>query len=57
MILGAPNVVRGGSHNGALNAAEAIGAGLCTVLTSDTTIPRHCTQPSNSLLPVQAIFP
>ncbi|WP_457301263.1 alpha-D-ribose 1-methylphosphonate 5-triphosphate diphosphatase [Phyllobacterium sp. P5_D12] len=39
VILGAPNVVRGGSHNGALNAAEAIRAGLCTVLTSDYHYP------------------
>ncbi len=39
VILGAPNVVRGGSHNGALNATEAIRAGLCTVLTSDYHYP------------------
>ncbi|TIP08930.1 MAG: alpha-D-ribose 1-methylphosphonate 5-triphosphate diphosphatase [Mesorhizobium sp.] len=39
VILGAPNVVRGGSHNGALNAREAIRAGLCTVLTSDYHYP------------------
>lgn len=39
VILGAPNVVRGGSHNGALNAAEAIAAGRCTVLTSDYHYP------------------
>lgn len=39
VILGAPNVVRGGSHNGALNATDAIRAGLCTVLTSDYHYP------------------
>ncbi len=39
VILGAPNVVRGGSHNGALNAADAIRAGHCTVLTSDYHYP------------------
>lgn len=39
VILGAPNVVRGGSHNGALNATEAVRAGLCTVLTSDYHYP------------------
>ncbi|MDB5524725.1 MAG: amidohydrolase family protein [Rhizobium sp.] len=39
VILGAPNVVRGGSHNGALNAADAIRDGLCTVLTSDYHYP------------------
>ncbi len=39
VILGAPNVVRGGSHNGALSASEAIAAGRCTVLTSDYHYP------------------
>lgn len=39
VILGAPNVVRGGSHNGALDAAEAVRAGLCTCLTSDYHYP------------------
>ena len=38
-ILGAPNVVRGGSHNGAMNAAPAVAAGLCSVLTSDYYYP------------------
>ncbi|HVK92326.1 MAG TPA: alpha-D-ribose 1-methylphosphonate 5-triphosphate diphosphatase, partial [Mycoplana sp.] len=33
VVLGAPNVVRGGSHNGALDATEAVRAGNCTVLT------------------------
>lgn len=39
VILGAPNVVRGGSHNGALDATQAIRQGLCTVLTSDYHYP------------------
>ncbi|MET2831009.1 alpha-D-ribose 1-methylphosphonate 5-triphosphate diphosphatase [Mesorhizobium shangrilense] len=39
VILGAPNVVRGGSHNGALDATDAVRAGLCTVLTSDYHYP------------------
>jgi len=39
VILGAPNVVRGGSHNGALDATHAIRQGLCTVLTSDYYYP------------------
>ncbi|MCK0208911.1 alpha-D-ribose 1-methylphosphonate 5-triphosphate diphosphatase [Starkeya koreensis] len=39
IILGAPNVVRGGSHNGALDAAQAIREGRCTVLTSDYHYP------------------
>ncbi|HEV7434841.1 MAG TPA: alpha-D-ribose 1-methylphosphonate 5-triphosphate diphosphatase [Pseudorhizobium sp.] len=39
VILGAPNVVRGGSHNGALDATQAVRDGLCTVLTSDYHYP------------------
>jgi alpha-D-ribose 1-methylphosphonate 5-triphosphate diphosphatase len=39
VILGAPNVVRGGSHNGALDATQAVRQGLCTVLTSDYHYP------------------
>ncbi|PJK30948.1 alpha-D-ribose 1-methylphosphonate 5-triphosphate diphosphatase [Minwuia thermotolerans] len=38
-VLGAPNVLRGGSHTGALDAAEAVAEGLCTVLTSDYFYP------------------
>ena len=38
-ILGAPNVVRGGSHNGAINAADAVESGLCSVLASDYYYP------------------
>lgn len=39
VILGAPNVVRGGSHNGALDATTAVRDGLCTVLASDYHYP------------------
>lgn len=39
IVLGAPNVLRGGSHNGALNAAEAVAGGYCTVLASDYYYP------------------
>lgn len=39
VILGAPNVLRGGSHNGNLGAADAVGRGLCTVLTTDYYYP------------------
>lgn len=39
IILGAPNVVRGGSHNNALDAASAVADGLCTVLASDYYYP------------------
>ena len=38
-IFGAPNVVRGGSHNGALRAADMVSRGLCSVLTSDYYYP------------------
>lgn len=39
VILGAPNVLRGGSHDGRLNARDAIGEGLCTALASDYYYP------------------
>lgn len=39
VILGAPNVVRGGSHTGAVTASEMIAAGLCSVLASDYYYP------------------
>lgn len=39
VVFGAPNVVRGGSHTNAVNAAEMIGAGLCDVLASDYYYP------------------
>ncbi|MEL6374901.1 MAG: alpha-D-ribose 1-methylphosphonate 5-triphosphate diphosphatase [Pseudomonadota bacterium] len=38
-VLGGPNVVRGGSHTGALGAQDAIAKGLCTVLASDYYYP------------------
>ncbi len=39
VILGAPNVVRGGSHIGALDATTAINSSLCNVLASDYYYP------------------
>ena len=39
IVLGAPNVVRGGSHNGALDATSAVLAGRCTILASDYYYP------------------
>ncbi len=39
VILGAPNVVRGGSHTGAVDAGHAVRSGLCTVLASDYHYP------------------
>jgi alpha-D-ribose 1-methylphosphonate 5-triphosphate diphosphatase len=35
VVMGAPNVLRGGSHSGNVAAAELVGAGLCTSLASD----------------------
>jgi alpha-D-ribose 1-methylphosphonate 5-triphosphate diphosphatase len=39
IVLGAPNVVRGGSHTGWIDAAEMIGRGFCSVLASDYYYP------------------
>ncbi len=39
VVMGAPNVLRGGSHTGAMSAEETIGEGLCTVLASDYYYP------------------
>lgn len=39
IVLGAPNVVRGGSHIGWIDAAEMIARGCCTILASDYYYP------------------
>lgn len=39
IVMGAPNVVRGSSHNGNLSAIEAVAMGLCDVLASDYHYP------------------
>jgi len=39
VVLGGPNVIRGGSHTGALTAQDAIGDRLCSVLASDYYYP------------------
>lgn len=39
VVLGAPNVVRGGTQNNAIDAEPAIAEGLCTVLASDYYYP------------------
>lgn len=39
VVLGAPNVVRGGSHIGWINAADMISRGFCTILASDYYYP------------------
>jgi alpha-D-ribose 1-methylphosphonate 5-triphosphate diphosphatase len=39
IVLGAPNVVRGGSHIGWVNAKDMIARGLCSILASDYYYP------------------
>ena len=39
VVMGAPNVIRGGSHTGAMSAEDAVRDGLCTVLASDYHYP------------------
>jgi alpha-D-ribose 1-methylphosphonate 5-triphosphate diphosphatase len=39
IVLGAPNVVRGGSHNGNASAVDLISMGLCDALASDYHYP------------------
>ena len=39
IVLGAPNVVRGGSHTGWIDAKDMIRRGLCSVLASDYYYP------------------
>ncbi|MCA3555344.1 alpha-D-ribose 1-methylphosphonate 5-triphosphate diphosphatase [Aestuariivirga sp.] len=39
VVLGAPNVVRGGSHCGAIGAEQAVRAGTCAILASDYFYP------------------
>lgn len=39
VVLGAPNVMRGGSQSKAVSAAAMVQAGMCTVLTSDYYYP------------------
>jgi alpha-D-ribose 1-methylphosphonate 5-triphosphate diphosphatase len=39
VVMGAPNVVRGGSHLSAVSATEMVAEGMCTVLASDYYYP------------------
>ncbi len=39
IVLGAPNVVRGGSHSGNVSAADLVEAGFCDALASDYHYP------------------
>ena len=38
-VFGAPNVLRGGSHTGSVNAGDMVEDGLCDVLASDYYYP------------------
>lgn len=39
VVMGSPNVVRGGSHNGGIRAADMIEAGHCNILATDYYYP------------------
>jgi len=39
VLMGSPNVVRGGSHNGNISARDVIAGGFCTALASDYHYP------------------
>lgn len=39
IVMGAPNIVRGGSHLSSVSAADMVQKGLCTVLSSDYYYP------------------
>ena len=39
VVMGGPNVIRGGSHSGSMSAEECIGDDLCSVLASDYYYP------------------
>ena len=39
VVMGAPNVIRGGSHKRMPSAADMVGRGICTVLASDYYYP------------------
>jgi alpha-D-ribose 1-methylphosphonate 5-triphosphate diphosphatase len=45
VLMGAPNLVRGGSHIGAISVRDAIGAGLVDILCSDYHYPSLFTAP------------
>jgi alpha-D-ribose 1-methylphosphonate 5-triphosphate diphosphatase len=45
IIMGAPNVLLGGSHCGSIAAAEAVRGGMCDILTSDYYYPAMLAAP------------
>lgn len=60
-VLGAPNVLRGGSHTGALTATDMIEEGLCSVLASDYYYPAPLNAAFKLVrdrrLPLSAVWP
>ncbi|SFQ96378.1 alpha-D-ribose 1-methylphosphonate 5-triphosphate diphosphatase [Poseidonocella sedimentorum] len=61
IVLGAPNVNRGGSHKGNASATELVGQGLCDALASDYHYPaprRAVLQlAARGILPLEAAWP
>ena len=61
IVLGAPNVVRGGSHTGWIDATEMIERGLCSVLASDYYYPAPLLAAfalvSRGVLPLEQAWP
>lgn len=60
IVLGAPNVVRGGSHTGLQSAAESAEKGLCDILASDYYYPALLNAPfileRDKRLPLEAAW-
>jgi alpha-D-ribose 1-methylphosphonate 5-triphosphate diphosphatase len=61
IVLGAPNVVRGGSHTGWIDATAMIARGLCSVLASDYYYPAPLlaafTLVTRGVLPLEQAWP
>jgi alpha-D-ribose 1-methylphosphonate 5-triphosphate diphosphatase len=61
VIMGAPNVVRGGSHLGGITAADMIADGICTILASDYYYPAMLAAPfrlaADGVVPLGAAWP
>ncbi len=61
IVLGAPNVMRGGSHMGWVNASDMISRGLCSILASDYYYPALLIAAfrlvENGILPLERAWP
>ena len=61
IVLGAPNVVRGGSHTGWTNAADMVERGLCSILASDYYYPAQLLAAfrlaSDGVVPLERAWP